>query len=82
MRVLGEPSAAAFSLKGCAGVQDVQVVGTAVQVEYLGGDETVAAMVAHLVHRDIGVVGVEQDRNELERIFLQATQRQPAGGSS
>ncbi len=76
MRVLGEPSAAAFSLKGCAGVQDVQVVGTAVQVEYLGGDEAVADMVAHLVHRDIGVVGVEQDRNELERIFLQATKRQ------
>ena len=43
------------------------------QVGYAGGDEKIAEMVTHLVHRGFGVVAVEPERNELERIFLEAT---------
>jgi ABC-2 type transport system ATP-binding protein len=75
LRVLGDPSAAAFALQGGPGILDVQVVGTMVQVGFSGGDEKVAQIVSHLVHRKISVVGVEQERNELERIFLQATRQ-------
>ncbi len=83
LRVIGDPSAAAFALQGGPGILKVQTVGPAVHVEFVGGDRKVAEMVAHLVHRNIGVVGVEQDRNELERIFLQATHgtRDPRGGA-
>ena len=73
LRVIGDPGAAAFALQGGPGIVDVQTVGSIVQVGYVGGDHKVAEIVSHLVHRKIGVVGVEQDRNELERIFLQAT---------
>jgi len=79
LRVLGDPAAAAFALQGGPGILDVQVVGTMVQVGYTGGDGKVAQIVSHLVHRNIGVVGVEQERNELERIFLQATQHSGHG---
>ena len=78
LRVLGDPGAAAYAIQGGPGILDVQVVGPVVQVGYAGGDDKVAQIVAHLVSRNIGVVGVEQERNELERIFLEAT-RQPTG---
>ena len=32
-----------------------------------------AEIVRHLVARGVGVVGVEPERNELERIFLEVT---------
>ncbi len=73
LRVLGDPGAAAYSIQGGPGILDVQVVGPVVQVGYIGGDDKVAQIVSHLVSRNIGVVGVEQERNELERIFLEAT---------
>jgi ABC-2 type transport system ATP-binding protein len=73
LRVIGDPGAAAFALQGGPGILDVQTVGSVVQVGFVGGDAKVAEIVAHLVHRNIGVVGIEQERNELERIFLQAT---------
>jgi ABC-2 type transport system ATP-binding protein len=82
LRVIGDPGAAAFALSGGPGILDVSIVGTLVQVGYFGGDSKVAEIVAHLVQRNIGVVGVEQEHNELERIFMQATQgsRGPGGG--
>jgi len=73
--VLGDPSAAAFSLNGGPGILDVQVVGSALHVGYAGGDDKVAQIVSHLVHRNFGVVAVEQERSDLERIFLEATRR-------
>jgi ABC-2 type transport system ATP-binding protein len=73
LRVMGDPGAAAYALQGGPGIIDVQVVGAVVQVGYVGGDLKVAEMVSHLVHRNIGIIGVEQERNELERIFLAAT---------
>ena len=75
LRVLGDPATAAYALQGGPGILDVQVVGTMIQVGYVGGDHKLAEMVAHLVSRDIGVVGIEQERNELERIFLEATRQ-------
>ena len=75
LRVLGDPSAAAFSLNGGPGILDVQVVGSALHVGYAGGDDKVAQIVSHLVHRNFGVVAVEQERSDLERIFLEATRR-------
>jgi ABC-2 type transport system ATP-binding protein len=73
LRVLGDPRAAAFSLQGGPGILDVQLVGAAVHVGYVGGDDKVAEIVRHLVQRNFGIVAVEPDRNELERIFLEAT---------
>jgi ABC-2 type transport system ATP-binding protein len=73
LRVMGDPAAAAYAIQGGPGILAVQVVGAMVQVSYVGGDIKVAEMVAHLVHRNVGVIGVEQERNELERIFLAAT---------
>ena len=80
LRVLGDPAAAAYALQGGPGILDVQVVGSMVMVGFSGGDAKVAEIVAHLVHRQIPVVGVEQERNELERIFLEATQLSGSGG--
>jgi ABC-2 type transport system ATP-binding protein len=73
IRVLGDLTAAAYALHGGPGILDVNLVGRAVQVGFVGGDEKVAEIVGYLVHRGFGVVGVEQERSELERIFLEAT---------
>ena len=81
LRVLGDPSAAAYAIQGGPGILDVQVVGAVVQVGYTGGDGKVAQIVSHLVSRNIGVVGVEQERNELERIFLEATRHSAGQGA-
>jgi len=37
------------------------------------GSELFAELVRHLVASGVGVVGVEPERNELERIFLEVT---------
>ncbi|MEO5727894.1 MAG: ABC transporter ATP-binding protein [Byssovorax sp.] len=73
LRVLGDPEAAAFLLRGGPGIVEVQVIGGVVHVGYLGNDIKIAEVVQHLVRNQIGVVGVEPDRNELERIFLEVT---------
>jgi ABC-2 type transport system ATP-binding protein len=73
LRVLGDPHAAAQAVTGGPGILDAQVVAGAVQVGFVGGDEKVAEIVSHLVHRNFGIISVEQERNELERIFLEAT---------
>ena len=44
-----------------------------VVVRYSGDEQTVAAIVRTLVLASIPVVGVEPERNELERIFLEVT---------
>jgi ABC-2 type transport system ATP-binding protein len=81
LRVIGNPAAAAQALEGGPGIAEVNVSGPVVQVVLAGGDREVAEMVAHLVHRGIGVVGVEQERNQLERIFLEATRRSGGHGT-
>ena len=47
--------------------------GGSVAVQYAGDDTMVAAIVRALVTSNIPVVGVEPERNELERIFLEVT---------
>jgi len=73
LRVLGNPNAAAYHLRGGPGIVEVSVMGGIVHVGYVGTDTKIAEMVQHLVHRNIGIVGVEPERNELERIFLEVT---------
>ncbi|MDC3956799.1 ATP-binding cassette domain-containing protein [Polyangium jinanense] len=73
LRVLGNPEAAAYFLRGGPGIVEVSVIGGVVHVGYQGTETKIAEMVTHLVHRNIGIVGVEPERNELERIFLEVT---------
>ncbi|MDI1435936.1 ABC transporter ATP-binding protein [Polyangium sorediatum] len=73
LRVLGNPEAAAYFLRGGPGIVEVHVMGGLVHVGYTGTETKIAEMVTHLVHRNIGIVGVEPERNELERIFLEVT---------
>ena len=73
LRVLGNPEAAAFLVRGGPGIIDVQILGGVVHVGYVGNDMKIAEIVQHLVRNQVGVVGVEPDRNELERIFLEVT---------
>jgi ABC-2 type transport system ATP-binding protein len=73
LRVLGNPEMAAYLLRGGPGIADVGVVGGVVMVSFVGTDVKVAEIVQHLVRNNIGLVGVEPERNELERIFLEVT---------
>ncbi len=73
LRVLGNPEMAAYLLRGGPGIVEVTVMGGVVHVGYTGTETKIAEMVQHLVHRNIGIVGVEPERNELERIFLEVT---------
>ena len=50
-----------------------QVTNGLFLVTYSGDDQTIAAIVSALVARSIAVAGVEPERNELERIFLEVT---------
>jgi ABC-2 type transport system ATP-binding protein len=73
LRVLGNPEMAAYLLRGGPGIVDVSVIGGVVHVGYTGPETKIAEMIQHLVHRNVGIVGVEPERNELERIFLEVT---------
>jgi ABC-2 type transport system ATP-binding protein len=73
LRVLGDPHAAAHLLRGGPGVVEATVATGVVHVAYVGDDAKIAAMVGHLVGHGVGVVGVEPERRELERIFLEVT---------
>ncbi|XXX75133.1 ABC transporter ATP-binding protein [Sorangium sp. So ce134] len=74
VRVLGDPEGAAFLLRGGPGITDIEIVAGAVHVGYVGNDVKIAEIVQHLVRSGVGVIGVEPERNELERIFLEVTQ--------
>jgi ABC-2 type transport system ATP-binding protein len=73
VRVLGDPQLAAHLVRGGPGILDAQVIAGVVHVTYLGTDVKIAEIVQHLVRSSVGVVGVEPERNELERIFLEVT---------
>ncbi len=73
LRALGNPEVVAYLLRGGPGIVGATVVGGAVHVTYVGNDTKIAEMVVHLVKNGIGVTGVEPERNELERIFLEVT---------
>ena len=74
LRVLGDARAVVPLIAGGSGIFGVEP-GPAGQlvVHYAGGDRFVAEVVRHLVASGVGVVAVEPERNELERIFLEVT---------
>ena len=74
VRVIGPtPEASAALLRGGPGILSAEVLGGVVLVSFVGTDEKIAEVVQHLVRNGVGVVGVEPERNELERIFLEVT---------
>jgi hypothetical protein len=73
LRVLSDPDRAAQMLRAGLGVPEVEVSGGVLQVGYVGGDAQIAEIVRYLVMNGAPVIGVEPERNELERIFLEVT---------
>jgi ABC-2 type transport system ATP-binding protein len=74
LKVLAPGEAVAAVLGGIPGVFKVAPgAGGTVVVSYGGDEQLVAAIVRALVMGGIPVVGVEPERNELERIFLEVT---------
>ncbi|MEI9938516.1 MAG: ABC transporter ATP-binding protein [Pseudomonadota bacterium] len=74
LRVIGDSRLVVPLIEGGGGVLGVEP-GPAGQltVHYVGDERFVAEVVRHLVSRGVGIVGVEPERNELERIFLEVT---------
>jgi ABC-2 type transport system ATP-binding protein len=74
LRVLGDAQAVVPMLQGGSGVLSVEAgPGGLLFVQYVGGDMYVAEVVRYLVSNGVGLVSVEPERNELERIFLEVT---------
>ena len=76
VRTLGDPAVAAGLVAGGPGIAGVEVSHGALLVAFIGSDMKIAEIVQHLVMNGVGVVGVEPERNELERIFLEVTNRE------
>lgn len=74
LRVIGDARVVVPLLEGGGGVIGVEAGANGqLTVHYVGDERFVAEVVRHLVSRGVGVVGVEPERNELERIFLEVT---------
>ncbi|MEO8875465.1 MAG: ABC transporter ATP-binding protein [Polyangiaceae bacterium] len=74
LRVLAPSEAVAPALIGMPNVQAVTPISPGnVVVAYTGDEQTLALVVRALVMANIPVVGIEPERNELERIFLEVT---------
>ena len=74
LRVLGDSRPIVQLIAGGTGITAVEPgPGGLIVVHYAGDDRFVADVVRHLVASGVGVVGVEAERNELERIFLEVT---------
>ncbi len=74
LRVIGDSRVVVPLIEGGGGVLGVEAAaGGQLTVHYTGDERFVAEVVRHLVSRGVGIVGVEPERNELERIFLEVT---------
>jgi ABC-2 type transport system ATP-binding protein len=74
LRVLGDSRLVVPLLAGGMGVHQVAPApGGLLTVDYTGDERFVADVVRHLVGQGVGIVAVEPERNELERIFLEVT---------
>jgi ABC-2 type transport system ATP-binding protein len=73
IRVLGDAALARDVLLALGHV-DVHTLGSATLSVVHRDESALAEVVKQLVLKDIPVVGVESQRNELERVFLEATQ--------
>jgi ABC-2 type transport system ATP-binding protein len=72
--VLGPSETIAATLQAMPNVASVGPgPGGTIIVTYLGDDQSLAGIVRALVMNGTAVVGVEPERNELERIFLEVT---------
>jgi ABC-2 type transport system ATP-binding protein len=76
IRTLGAAEDARRALEGLPAVAVLRASGDALVVVASGGDELVAALVKRLVEAGIGVVGIEPERDELETVFLELTNRE------
>jgi len=74
LRVLGDSRPVVPLIAGGSGILGVEPgPGGQLTVWYVGNERFVADVVRHLVAHGVGLVGVEPERNELERIFLEVT---------
>lgn len=73
IRALVPAPAVAAVLSTLENVRGVEPSPQGIVVTYAGDDHGLAAIVRALVHAGVPVCGVEPERNELERIFMQAT---------
>ncbi len=74
LKVLAAGEVVSATLSGMPNVAEVGPgPGGTVIVTYRGDDQSLAGVVRALVMNGIPVVGVEPERNELERIFLEVT---------
>jgi len=74
IKVLAPPEAAAAALTGMPSVYRVAPgPGATIIVTYGGAEQELSLVVRALVMGGIPVAGVEPERNELERIFLEVT---------
>ena len=74
LRVIGDSRLVVPLIEGGGGVFGVEPgPGGQLTVHYTGDERFVAEVVRHLVSRGVDIVGVEPERNELERIFLEVT---------
>jgi hypothetical protein len=74
IKALAPGEAVYAALVSMQGIQSVSPgPAGAVVVKYAGDEQMVAGIVRALVVANIPVVGVEPERNELERIFLEVT---------
>ena len=74
VRFLSPPEDVLATLRAAPGVLGAERdPDGAYELTYRGGDEVIAELVSHLVSRELKIVRVEPDRNDLERIFLEVT---------
>jgi len=73
VRLLGPPEAAAAMLAGGPGITSVEIAGGTLVISLDGPETMIADLVGFLVRNNFGILGVEQEQNELERIFLEVT---------
>ncbi|MEO8801094.1 MAG: ABC transporter ATP-binding protein, partial [Polyangiaceae bacterium] len=74
VKVLAAAEAIGPALVGMPNVHAVTPTGAGIAVVTYSGDEhTLSLVVRALVMANVPVVGVEPERNELERIFLEVT---------
>jgi ABC-2 type transport system ATP-binding protein len=79
LRVLGEAADVLAIVRGHPGVTAAAAFAAGfLDVEHEGDDQLVAELVRGLVTAGVGVVGVEPERAELERIFLEITKGRPS----
>jgi ABC-2 type transport system ATP-binding protein len=78
IRVLGDARAALDVVSKGPRVSSAALAEDALVAEIEGGDAEIAAVVAHLVRAEVAVIGVAEERADLEQLFLAATRGEMA----